>query len=157
MTAHIVLHAIVVGLAGVAAFDAWNLMLQRLRGVRAPNWAILGRWMLAPLRLGSAGPFSPLEKGLGTAAHYLSGTAFALALALAAGPAWVEAPTPGPAVAAGLATVLLAWFVIMPALGHGPAASKAPSPWKARAATAAAHTVMGAGFYLGALAAAAVL
>jgi hypothetical protein len=163
MTPTFVVHAVVIGLVGGLAFDIWNWLAQRFLGVRAPNWAILGRWLMAPFTpspaLVAPGPpvFTPVERGLGTIAHYLTAVVFAAGLLLAAGQGWMDHPTLLPAIAVGLVTTLLPWLIIMPALGHGIAASKTPIANKIRIATVASHLVMGLGFYAGAAAAAATL
>jgi hypothetical protein len=49
----------------------------------------------------------PGEALIGWAVHYLSGTAFALALITASGADWLHAPTLTPALAAGIGTVVV--------------------------------------------------
>ncbi|MBT9473889.1 MAG: DUF2938 family protein [Pseudomonadota bacterium] len=151
-----IVRGVIVGLFGVLVFDLWNILAQRAFAIRAPNWAILGKWLLAPFGgdrtpITPATVFSPAQRYLGAVVHYATGGAFGLALVLAMGPAWSAQPTVLPAVAAGVLTTLLAWFIIMPALGHGVAAAKLPVRHKVRASTLVAHTVMGLGFYLGAV------
>ena len=154
----LIVRAIIVGVIAVVAFDLWGWMLQRLFRVRAPNWAILGKWMLAPFATKAATPppggppsFTAAQKALGTLAHFATGIAFAGLLIALAGPTWAAKPTPLPAIAMGLGTIVFAWFVIMPALGHGPAASKTPFPWRIRGLTLLAHAIFGLGFFLGAV------
>jgi Protein of unknown function (DUF2938) len=160
----LLIRAIIVGAVAVALFDLWGWTLQRFFGVRAQNWAILGKWLMAPFAPTRAaapagGPLSSTtaQKMLGTAVHLATGIVFAVGLLLLAGPSWASRPTPLPAIATGLGTIVFAWFVIMPALGHGPAASKTPFPGRVRALTIMAHFVFGIGFFLGALVATLVL
>ena len=148
--------ALCAGVAGALVFDIWNCLVEKVAGIRAPRWAILGRWLLAPLGLGGEGPvFTPAERWLGTFAHYATGVAFALGLILAMGPGWIARPTLAPALLAGIVTTVFAWFVIMPALGAGIAGARIPRPNRQRVATLVAHAMMGAGFYAGAVAVAA--
>ncbi len=95
--------------------------------------------------------FSVIERILGEIAHYTTAVLFALALIATMGASWLGHPTPLPAIAAGLITTIFAWFIIMPALGAGIAGAKTPAPAKLRVATLVSHTVMGVGFYAGAL------
>lgn len=163
MTLTLLAHAVIIGVVGGAAFDVWNWLAQRYFAVRAPNWAILGKWLLAPFAAApapvAAGPpvFTPLQQGLGAVAHCLTAVVFAAALLVVAGPSWVAHPSPLPAIAVGLVTTIFPWLIIMPALGHGIAASKTPIANKIRVATIVSHLVMGLGFYVGALAAAVLL
>jgi hypothetical protein len=160
MTISLLAGALVTGIFGALAFDLWNLLAERLAGIRAPNWAILGRWLLAPWAAkGPAAPapgppmFTLTERILGAIAHYATAVIFALALILAMGAQWLAQPTLGPAVVAGLITTIFAWLIIMPALGAGIAGARTPAPAKLRAATLVSHAIMGAGFYVGVLAA----
>ncbi|MBO9377398.1 DUF2938 family protein [Sphingomonas histidinilytica] len=155
----IVARAIVVGVVAVLLFDLWGWALERFFGVRAPNWAILGRWLTPfverPVPAQPGPPtFGTGERLLGTTAHYITGIVFAGALLLIMGRDWAERPTPLPALTMGLSTVVFAWFVIMPALGHGIAAAKTPFPGRIRIMTLMAHFVFGCGFFLGAIVAA---
>lgn len=158
MTIILLTGAIITGVFGALAFDIWNALAQRLAGVRAPNWGILGKWLLAPFAAidrtpAPSGPptFTPVERILGETAHYATAILFAFALILTMGADWLAHPTPMPAIAAGLLTTIFAWFLIMPALGAGIAGTKTPTPLKLCVTTLLSHAIMGAGFYLGAM------
>jgi hypothetical protein len=153
MNANLLLHGVIVGLVGVAAFDLWHTLLQRMFSIRAPNWAVMGRWLLSPSSIGKppAAPFTLAERALGASAHFVTGIVFGVCLVLIAGSEWVDHPTVLLAVAFGVVTTVFAWLLIMPALGHGIAASKTPVARKVRLVSLSAHAVMGVGFYLGAL------
>ena len=140
MTLNMLLPAVIVGLTGTFIFDLWGKLLQRLFKVRAPDWGRLGQWLFVAARW---------QRAVGLLAHYLTGIVFALVFMLVVGPAWIARPTPLPAILAGIGTVPLAWFIIMPALGHGVAASRLPHPNRIRALTLLAHAVLGFGFYAG--------
>ncbi|KGB56270.1 hypothetical protein FG91_00772 [Sphingopyxis sp. LC81] len=158
MTITLFAGAIITGIFGALAFDIWNALAQRLAGIRAPNWGILGKWLLAPFAAvdGTPAPSGPptftlIERILGETAHYVTAILFALALILAMGTDWLAHPTPMPAIAAGLLTTIFAWFLIMPALGAGIAGTKTPAPLKLCVTTLTSHAIMGAGFYVGAI------
>ncbi|WP_264294033.1 DUF2938 domain-containing protein [Diaphorobacter aerolatus] len=135
--------------------DAWSIWL-RLMGVPTLDYAMLGRWgghwfhgiwrhqsiQEAPAIRG--------EKKWGWAMHYLTGIAFAFALACAAGPQWLREPTLVPALWFGAISVLLPWLVLQPALGAGVAASRTSRPWLSRATSLATHLVFGLGLFLAA-------
>ena len=123
----------------------------------ALDYALVGRWLghLVQGRLGheqiAASPPVPGERAVGWAAHYTVGIALAGVLLAITGPAWVEAPTPGPALGVGVASVILPYAILQPGMGAGFAASRMPDPVAARMNTFLTHTVFGAGLYLAAL------
>jgi len=100
--------------------------------------------------IGAAEPMT-YECPVGWAAHYGIGTGFALLFVLLASPRWLERPTLLPALAFGVATVLVPWLVMQPALGLGVASSRTANPSGARFKSLATHTVFGLGLYLSAL------
>lgn len=154
--------AVCAGVVGALIFDLWNWLAEKAVGIRAPHWGILGRWLLTPFNPAvspvdgaAAETFTAAERLLGTIAHYATAIVFALGLMLAMGPVWMAEPSLLPALVAGVVTTLFAWFIIMPALGAGVAGARIPRPNRQRVATLVSHAVMGAGFYVGAAAAAA--
>ena len=68
-----------------------------------------------------------------------------------AGQDGLHAPSIGPALAVGMATVGAPLFVMQPAMGLGGASSKTPAPMKNCLRSLANHTVFGLGLYLYAL------
>lgn len=160
MTSEFAVQALIVGITAVILFDLWGWALHKLFAIRAPNWAILGRWILSPVRrsspvapaTGAPVPpsFSGPEKAIGTVAHFGTGVIFAAALIVLAGPSWINHPTLLPALAMGIATSVFAFFIIMPALGHGMAAARAPNPTRVRLMTLLGHALLGFGFFTGA-------
>nr|WP_202899843.1 DUF2938 family protein [Kordiimonas gwangyangensis] len=63
----------------------------------------------------------------------------------------MKAPTPLPALAVGIGSIIAPFFIMQPAFGFGFAASRTPAPWKARLKSLVTHTVFGMGLYLTAL------
>lgn len=61
---------------------------------------------------------------------------------------WLLHPKPIPALAFGISTVLLPFFIMQPAFGLGVASSKMPNPTQARFHSLMNHTVFGFGLYL---------
>ncbi len=152
----LMLNIVLVGLFGTLVFDLWNRAAFHLFGIRAPNWAILGRWVLIPSTLhdGSAialGAFSPTERVIGSVLHQATGILFAALLIAWQGSGWLVRPTVLPAVQLGLLTLFFSWFMISPALGHGVAARKLPSATGFRLSGVLSHGLMGFGYFLGAV------
>jgi hypothetical protein len=150
------LQVVLVGALATAFMDAWVTLLKRL-GVPTLDFALVGRWIVHGLRDGRwvHAPISKAEpvraeRALGWVVHYGVGIAFAAMLVALSGAGWLARPTPLPALAFGIASVVAPWFVMQPAMGSGIASSKTPTPWKNRARSLANHTVFGIGLYLAA-------
>ena len=150
------LTAALIGVAATAGIDLWALLLKR--GFRIPslNYCLLGRWVLhlpggtlVHRSIGAAPPKAG-ECATGWAAHYGIGVGLAVLFVGLVSAEWLAAPTLLPAVAFGVATVVMPLFVLQPALGLGVASSKAPSPWAARLKSVGTHTVYGLGLHLAA-------
>jgi hypothetical protein len=153
---HFVFHAAVVGAGATLVMDAWWLWQKRVWKLPVLDYAMVGRWLghLARGRLrhdaiGDARPIAG-ERAIGWAAHYAIGVGIAAALLGLAGVEWAHAPSPGPALAVGLASVAAPFLVLQPALGAGIAASRTPRPAVARRRSVVTHLVFGIGLYLAA-------
>lgn len=144
--------ALAIGLVATAVMDLWLMLLKAL-GLPTLNFALLGRWVGHMPRGRWAHPgivkAAPVrgETALGWAAHYATGIAFALLLAALAGPGWLRAPSLGPALGFGIATVLLPLFVMQPAMGAGYASARTATPALNVLKSLANHTVFGLGLY----------
>lgn len=152
----VLMSGVVMGVVATALMDLWAVLLQRTAGVPMPNWAMVGRWA-AGLRtrifhddIGQA-PAVEGELRIGWAFHYAVGIAYGVALAVLMGPAWLAAPTLLPAWVFSLLMLGFGWFLLQPGMGLGWAASRTPNPTKARVLGLLAHTVFGAGLWLGAM------
>lgn len=148
---------IVMGLVATAMMDAWAVLLRRATGVPMPNWAMVGRWV-AHLPSGRVfhddiGTATGVEGEhiIGWIFHYAVGVIYGIALAFLMGPEWLAAPTFLPAWAFSIVMLGFGWFLLQPGLGLGWAAANTPNPAKARFLGLVAHTVFGAGLWLGAL------
>lgn len=149
--------ALLTGLGATLIMDAWALLLRHGFKVSSLNYCLVGRW-IAHMPEGvfrhpaiGAAAVRPGECAIGWSAHYLTGACFALPLLIPGAGAWFEQPTPGPALALGVATVAFPFLLMQPALGLGIAAAKAPAPGLARLKSLATHAVFGAGLYGSAL------
>jgi hypothetical protein len=149
--------AALIGLGATLLIDLWALFLRRAFGIASLNYCLLGRWILHipggtfVHRSIAAAERKPHECAMGWVAHYSIGTVFALVFVLLAPAGWLERPTLLPALAFGVATTLVPYFVMQPSLGLGIAASKTPNPAGARLKSLMTHTVFGVGLYLWAL------
>lgn len=149
--------AVAIGIGATAVMDLWLTLLKAF-GLPTLNFALLGRWVAhmphgqwAHKAIAKATPMRG-ELTLGWAVHYATGIAFALLLAVLAGPAWLRAPSLWPALSFGITTVLLPLFVMQPAMGAGFASSRTANPALNVLKSLANHTVFGLGLYAAALA-----
>ena len=155
--ASLALAAALIGIGATALMDLWLVLLRRL-GVATMPMALIGRWVghLARGRLAHAAIVraEPLagEGAWGWAVHYAVGIGFAFVLVALQGGDWLRHPTPGPAIAVGVATVLAPLAVMQPAMGAGWFASKTPTPLKNCLRSLANHAIFGLGLYLSATA-----
>ena len=149
---------IITGTGATLVMDLGSLVRRRLFATPLPNYSLVGRWVAHSVRgrmRHAAIAKSPPMRGelaLGWLTHYAVGIVFAGVLALVAGHEWFAQPTLGPALATGIATVLVPFLVMQPAMGSGFAASRTPRPAAARLQSLLSHTIFGAGLYLAALA-----
>ena len=145
-----------IGIVATWGIDLWALLLKRGFRIASLNYCLLGRWVLhlpggtlVHRSIGAAAPKAG-ECVTGWAAHYGIGVGLAVLFIGLVSAEWLAAPRLLPALAFGVATVVMPLFVLQPALGLGVASSKAPSPWAARLKSVGTHTVYGLGLYLAA-------
>jgi hypothetical protein len=145
--------AILVGLGATLLIDVWALFLRRGFKIPSLDYCLLGRWLLHMpggtfVHRGiAAASAKPRECLVGWVAHYLIGTSLALVFVILVSDRWLERPTLWPALAFGVATTLIPYFVMQPSFGLGIAASKTPKPTQARVKSLMTHTVFGLGLY----------
>ena len=150
------MRVIAVGLGATLVIDAWALLLRWLLGIRSLDYCLLGRWVLHMpggkfMHANIAGAMTKRhECAVGWISHYSIGAAFAVLFVLIVGNEWLARPTLLPALAFGIVTVLVPWFVMQPALGLGIASSKVAHPWGARVKSLGTHAVFGLGLWLAA-------
>lgn len=151
------LAALAVGAGATLGMDLWNLFLRSVFGIPSLDYCLLGRWIRhipgGTFRHADIRRAEPkwLECPAGWAGHYGIGLVLAVGFLLIAPRGWLDQPTLLPALAFGIGTVVLPYFVLQPSLGFGIASSKAPDPTRARLKSLATHTVFGIGLYLSAL------
>ena len=133
--------------------DLWILVRQRVFGVPAQSYGLVGRW-LAGLARGrfrheriAASPPVRGELAVGWLAHYLIGVSFAALLLAIWGIGWARQPTLAPALIVGIGTVLAPFLVMQPGMGAGFFASRTPRPGAARVQSILTHAVFGIGLY----------
>jgi len=149
-----VFEAVLVGLGATLLIDLWALFLRRAFSIPSLNYCLLGRWVLyipggkIVHESITATPQKRHECTVGWISHYLIGTAFSLLFVLLVSSSWLASPTLLPALAFGIATTLVPFFIMQPSFGLGVAASKTPTPNKARLKSLMTHTVFGAGLYV---------
>lgn len=142
-----------VGIGATLLIDVWALLLRRGFNIPSLDFCLLGRWVLHMPggtfvhRSIGASSKKPYECVVGWVAHYLIGTSLALLFVVLVSDRWLERPTFWPALAFGVVTTLIPYFVLQPSLGLGLAASKTPKPAQARVKSLMTHTVFGLGLY----------
>ncbi|QCR35657.1 DUF2938 family protein [Nissabacter sp. SGAir0207] len=152
----LLLHTLAVGAGATLVMDMWAVVQRWLFATPSLDYALVGRWALGMARgqfCRTALPAAAPEQGerpLGWLLHYGIGMGFALALVGIAGPGWLAAPTPGPALLAGLLALAAPWLVMQPAWGLGIAGAKLPAPAVARRRSLITHLVFGLGLWLSA-------
>ncbi|WP_342705974.1 DUF2938 domain-containing protein [Burkholderia arboris] len=158
----VLLNLLLIGAGATFLMDLWTLFRRRAFGTPSLDYALVGRWighmMHGRFRHASIVAAAPVagERALGWLAHYAIGIAFAALPVAIAGTAWIDTPTPLPALVAGVASVVAPFFVMQPAFGFGIAASRTPHPGIARRRSLVTHLSYGVGLYLAAFALAAL-
>src|SRR5262245_35207112 len=149
-------HVVLIGVGATAVMDMWLLLLLCLKA-QTPSFALIGRWVgnlprgkFAHASISNAPPVAG-ELGLGWLTHYAVGIAYAVCLVAVQGTEWSRQPSLLPALAFGVATVLVPLFVMQPAMGAGFASSRTPTPLKNCVRSLAHHAVFGTGLFLAAL------
>lgn len=147
------LYAALIGAGATAVMDVWALVRQRLLGITALDYGLVGRW-LAHMAHGrfrhdriAAAPPVRGERWIGWIAHYGIGMAFAAVLLAVWGIDWARRPTLAPALIVGLISVAAPLLLMQPGLGAGIAASRTPRPWAARVQSIVTHAIFGLGLY----------
>ncbi|WP_129776191.1 DUF2938 domain-containing protein [Peristeroidobacter soli] len=148
-----VLSILLLGIGATVVTDAWGLIRKPLLGLPAPDYTLVGRWIghmadgrFRHDRIAAASPVKG-ERALGWIVHYATGVAFAAALIWIVGFKWLRAPTLGPALAFGIATVAAPFLLMQPGMGAGFAASRTPNPNSARLQSLITHAVFGFGLW----------
>src|SRR5262249_44313506 len=97
-TTDIILRAALVGIGGTIVLDLYALLMQRMFGVPAGNWKLVGRWLghmskceFVQTNIGQAEPV-PGEHALGWTFHYVIGIAYGLLLVAIWGAGWLRQP-----------------------------------------------------------------
>jgi len=149
------LSALIIGMTATLVMDIWSALRQRTFAIAAPNYGLVGRWILhmrhGQFRHDAISRSAPIagETLVGWLAHYLIGIAFAGLLLVVAGTGWIGHPTARPPILIGLATVAAPFLLMQPGMGAGIAASRTPAPNKARLQSLLNHGVFGVGLYIG--------
>ncbi|MBN3790212.1 DUF2938 domain-containing protein [Burkholderia sp. Ac-20353] len=156
-TTDILLRVLLIGTGGTLVMDLWALFRRRVLGIPSLDYALVGRWLghmpAGRFRHATIVAASPVrgERELGWLAHYAIGIAFAGLPVAIAGTGWLDAPTPVPALVAGIGSVVAPFFVMQPAFGFGIAAARTPQPTVARRRSIVSHLSYGVGLYLAAV------
>lgn len=158
-----IVRALIIGIGATAVLDLWNILLQRLFAIPAPDWGVVGRWFghfpqgrFVHDSIGAASPVRG-ERLIGWTAHYAIGIVYAVLLLAICGLDWARQPTLLPALILALLTLVAPFFIMQPGMGAGIAASRTPNPVQARLRSVLNHSVFGIGLYASAVLAAILL
>jgi len=152
-----IIDSLIVGIAATLTLDLAQQLMKLVLGWPATNWAIIGRWAAGVAQgqfvnhaIGSS-PQVYNELTIGWLVHYGVGIAYgAIYLFLAyvilgTGPGFV------PAMAFGILSVAVTWFMMEPILGAGVMATNTDNPNVKRMHDLGSHAGFGLGLYLGGL------
>jgi hypothetical protein len=154
MNAVHIFEILAIGVGATILIDLWSIGLERAFAIRSLDYCLLGRWVLhmpsgriahASIRSAAA---KRHECRVGWTTHYLIGVSFAAAFVSLMSAGWLAAPTLLPALAFGVATVIVPFFTVQPAFGLGVASSKTPKPNRARLKSLSTHTIFGIGLWV---------
>lgn len=154
MATEIVIRAALVGIGGTVVLDLYAAAVQRLLGVPATNWKMVGRWIGHMPKGAFVQPdivqakAVPGEHALGWMFHYGIGIGYGLLLVAIWGAGWLAAPHMSAPLVLALALLVLPYFVMMPGMGMGIAGSRTPRPNVTRLKSVIGHSVFGSGMYL---------
>ncbi|MCC5811875.1 MAG: DUF2938 domain-containing protein [Ectothiorhodospiraceae bacterium] len=152
----ILLHSAVIGIGATLVMDLWGWIQKRVFHAPPLDYALVGRWIghfpQGQFRHDSIMAASPVggERAWGWIAHYVIGIVFAVLLVSLWGLEWVQGPTLAPALAVGVGSVVIPFFIMQPAFGIGIAGSRTPKPTITRLKSLAAHLSFAIGLYLAA-------
>ncbi len=150
----VIMFCLVTGILSTVALDIWVTLVEKVIGLPATNWGMVGRWLCGISRgqwvLSNSGPSTPsaAEKTLGWAFHYVVGTSYSVLIVLVWGVEFIHAPTVMPVVMVGVVISTLAGLMIlMPGLGAGFMGRKLPNQGVMFAYVVVAHVVYALALY----------
>ena len=109
---------LVIGAGATLVMDGWGVVRQRLLGMPAMDYGLVGRWLaylprerFRHQRIAAMPPVRG-ERLIGWTAHYLTGIAFAGVLLALWGIDWARNPTLAPALVVGIGSVAAPFLVM---------------------------------------------
>lgn len=148
--------AILIGIGATLIMDLWIAIQKYCFNIPSLSFCLVGRW----LRYIPSGifyhpqiaktPKRSAECLIGWTAHYAIGILFALIL-ITLDQTWLSKPNLFVALAFGVITLVVPFFILQPGLGLGIAASKTSQPTKARIKSLITHSLFALGLYLSTL------
>jgi hypothetical protein len=152
-TADIFLKATLVGVGGTIVLDLYALMMSRVLGAPATNWAMVGRWLgnmahgqFVQVAMSEAAPVNG-ELAIGWIVHYAIGIGYGLLLLKLWGKVWLARPTLLPPMLLAWVLLVAPYLIMMPGMGMGIAGSRTPKPNNTRLKSVMGHSIFGLGMY----------
>lgn len=146
--------AVMIGIGGTIILDLYAVLAQRLFGIGATNWRMVGRWFgnmprgqFVQTNMMQTAPVWG-EHALGWIIHYVIGAGYGLLLVVIWGPGWLGDPDIAAPLILALALLILPYFMMMPGMGMGLAGARTPKPNITRIKSVAGHSIFGCGMYL---------
>ena len=146
---------VVAGVLGTLAMDSVNLLLARAGLISKIDAPTIGRmaagWVRGRFRYGHPSQMAPIanERFWGVAAHYAIGVSLAIPFVLGWALVVGGPPSPGWAVAYGVATTGASWFLVYPSMGFGVFGRRSPDGLKGVLSPLANHLSYGVGLAVG--------
>lgn len=146
--------AILIGIGGTIILDLYAALAQRLFGIGATNWKMVGRWFgnmprgrFVQTNIAQAAPVGG-EHALGWIVHYVIGAGYGLLLVAIWGAGWLDNPDIAAPLILALALLILPYFMMMPGMGMGFAGARTPKPNVTRIKSVVGHSIFGCGMCL---------
>lgn len=149
--------SVVLGIMATAILDTWNLLRHLILDIPLTRYEFIGRWMLHMLdgqffhQSIKQSSVVPGELVVGWMGHYIIGIFFAALLLGGWGLKWLQRPALISAMAVGLFTVIIPYFIMQPAMGHGIAGSLTPNPQAMVMKVIISHVAFGFALYFAGL------
>ena len=154
MTNHFIFMATAIGIGGTIALDIRAYLVNKIFGLPATNWAIVGRWIVN-MKTGkfinhnlTNSPNIYGELAIGWIVHYLIGIFYGFILLFICGIEWCNSPTILPAMIIAWVSLAAPFLIMMPGMGIGIAGCNTPNQMITIVKSIAAHSMFGDGMFI---------
>lgn len=151
----LIIAGLAAGVLGTLAMDSLNALAARAGVITKIDVRMIGRmaggWARGRFRYTHPDDMKavPNEKLLGVLTHHSIGVALAVPFVFGWNVVFGRLPSPGWAVAWGVATTVASWFFVYPSMGFGALGTRSPDGLKAPLSSLANHLFYGLGLAAG--------